>query len=801
MAYLGVPGGHKGGAVRSSTICLLAVAALAATAFGQTLEKTIWLPDSNVGLDEPTVVFHNPVTNRVYFTGAFAEYIQIYDANTHKKARRIDTLAFCANLVHCYREHEIWATAPDDGYIIVIDDRTDSMVALLEVDWPGGIAYNANMGKAYVLDIDWERVLVYDVLTRTCIDSIQLHDWPDFIVWDSTYNRVYVLGWDWEYYPIVAIDCTEDSIAEVVRGPCLGDYLLVHPARNKLYCLGCDDSCVCNQLWVYNTRDLSVDTVITLPVEWWCPGYLTLNPVSDILYAGYKEMDYPDRRRDFHYSDTIAVFDCAADALVGLVDLPGVFQPSAYCVNERNNKVYICSYQRDSVAVLGVPDSITGWIRIHQAITGSGWNRSNNEVYLAGEWGYVWILDGTSDAVTDEVDYEGKFVMSMTWSPGLERLYVEGWNGVGWLGTNDSLENWCWFDNWYSDGRLAFSTALDRLYFRDRDRMHVYDCRADSFVCTVQLPDWNCSGGIALDHVCKLYLPTWNGGCVVYDTDSDSVVLTAPGFGTRYAYQPANGLVYGWGYDSLLNVIDPRADTLVASDSGWDVRDLAVNELDNEAYFVVADHPADVFVIDGESNVVERFVSLGSDLQGLLWVDSLDLLACICSDSTFLVDCQTRQVVRTYSRGHSTWALDRTNSILYDHTPSGRVTAMHCMMDSAVVFDVVAHHLCWNETQGGMFGAFNNAVHVFSYDPVGIHSPEKPKVRTHGQLPTVVRGVLFLPPAGMTNGHVPMTISDITGRKVMDLSPGANDIRHVAPGVYFIRQEEDNTTTKVVIQR
>jgi hypothetical protein len=48
----------------------------------------------------------------------------------------------------------------------------------------------------------------------------------------------------------------------------------------------------------------------------------------------------------------------------------------------------------------------------------------------------------------------------------------------------------------------------------------------------------------------------------------------------------------------------------------------------------------------------------------------------------------------------------------------------------------------------------------------------------------------------------------IIGRKVMDLKPGPNDIRHLAPGVYFMREEgsriqgaEGPSVKKLVIQR
>jgi hypothetical protein len=53
------------------------------------------------------------------------------------------------------------------------------------------------------------------------------------------------------------------------------------------------------------------------------------------------------------------------------------------------------------------------------------------------------------------------------------------------------------------------------------------------------------------------------------------------------------------------------------------------------------------------------------------------------------------------------------------------------------------------------------------------------------------------------------SLTDISGRKVMDLRPGPNDIRHIAPGVYFVAPSpqssptrgEEATIRKVVIQR
>ncbi len=49
---------------------------------------------------------------------------------------------------------------------------------------------------------------------------------------------------------------------------------------------------------------------------------------------------------------------------------------------------------------------------------------------------------------------------------------------------------------------------------------------------------------------------------------------------------------------------------------------------------------------------------------------------------------------------------------------------------------------------------------------------------------TIVRGVLRLPPSLFT---IHTSLFDMTGRAVMSLHSGANDVGHLAPGVYFVR--------------
>jgi hypothetical protein len=73
-----------------------------------------------------------------------------------------------------------------------------------------------------------------------------------------------------------------------------------------------------------------------------------------------------------------------------------------------------------------------------------------------------------------------------------------------------------------------------------------------------------------------------------------------------------------------------------------------------------------------------------------------------------------------------------------------------------------------------------------------------------GWLPSVARGELVLNAAFGGPGSRPALL-DVSGRRVMALAPGVNDVSRLSPGVYFIRSSLGDgnpvTATKVVIQR
>jgi len=78
----------------------------------------------------------------------------------------------------------------------------------------------------------------------------------------------------------------------------------------------------------------------------------------------------------------------------------------------------------------------------------------------------------------------------------------------------------------------------------------------------------------------------------------------------------------------------------------------------------------------------------------------------------------------------------------------------------------------------------------------GVEEGPKPHATGFRHGPTIVRGILFLPRS--LDASISRSLLDISGRKVLDLIPGANDVGVLSPGVYFVR-EEPQAVRKVVI--
>jgi hypothetical protein len=78
-------------------------------------------------------------------------------------------------------------------------------------------------------------------------------------------------------------------------------------------------------------------------------------------------------------------------------------------------------------------------------------------------------------------------------------------------------------------------------------------------------------------------------------------------------------------------------------------------------------------------------------------------------------------------------------------------------------------------------------------EPYGIEEGTKSQVEMTKALPTIVRNVLYLPTSLLSP---PSSLLSVDGRRVLTLRPGANNVRGLAPGVYFVREEPQAASLK-----
>jgi hypothetical protein len=105
-------------------------------------------------------------------------------------------------------------------------------------------------------------------------------------------------------------------------------------------------------------------------------------------------------------------------------------------------------------------------------------------------------------------------------------------------------------------------------------------------------------------------------------------------------------------------------------------------------------------------------------------------------------------------------------------------------------------YVVWSHGDDGEF-----RIWFATNNPVGI--AEEPTRQPTSVQPsaTVVRNVLSLPEASSHKPQAAGALLDISGRQVMVLKPGANDVRALAPGVYFMREEPQASSPKPQVVR
>jgi YVTN family beta-propeller protein len=113
--------------------------------------------------------------------------------------------------------------------------------------------------------------------------------------------------------------------------------------------------------------------------------------------------------------------------------------------------------------------------------------------------------------------------------------------------------------------------------------------------------------------------------------------------------------------------------------------------------------------------------------------------------------------------------------------------------------------LVLNPQQHRVYSAnmWSSDVSVIKDSPLGVTEQRQLAARNPQHPATIVRGVLRLPEASGEKREARCELLDVSGRKVLELRPGPNDVSRLTPGVYFVReaQAQAQAVRKVVLTR
>ena len=204
----------------------------------------------------------------------------------------------------------------------------------------------------------------------------------------------------------------------------------------------------------------------------------------------------------------------------------------------------------------------------------------------------------------------------------------------------------------------------------------------------------------------------------------------------------------------------------------------------------------DLFSQKLDSTGARRWDSAG------VWLGSIDTSECRGHSAT--IDGRGGMI--------ATWALyrSRLNWDIYGQ----RVDSVGgpCWSDTGLAVCLgennVRYPVAVSDGDGGSIIAWNDDRGIYAQrvaGEAGVMETPNAEGRKTNTGPTVVRGVLVLNELG-TRSELPernsvmscAALLDVSGREVLGLHPGANDVRALAPGVYFVREAQAQAQAQAV---
>ena len=780
-------------AIGRLVLCAIAVGFSVCLGWSLPVPDTIKLPDSLGPLWGPPRPYHVACggSGNIYVASESSD-IMVVDGGTLQRIKRIVTNTPVNGVLLVPRHNRLYCSYPAQHRLGIVDCATNNVVGSIQITTGAGLlCYSTVSDKMYCCDTADNSVSVIGCAADTVLKVIPVGENLKAMDYDPATNKVYVATED----AVQVISCSTDSIVASIsavkgsRGFCLNQ------RRQKLYAVGpyYDGPYYGDTLFVISTAGDSVvariggvgilfphlvcneatDRLYGATVAWYivefdCSGdtltrILNTYPGWDIVCDTVKNRLYY-LGSDSHWR-YLTTFDC--ESLCQISDVR-VERLSDQLVFDQNRGRVLC-VGGESEGLLAVFDCGRDSLNPPLAVIPfDGWQLlrrhtiCNNPVshklyYRYGDGvGGLGVIDEQTNRVVRQVLLPQQWSGDLEYSRTSNKLYCACCPGLAVLdGSTDSLlkfDRGFWPDQmcWYPDSNrlFCFCHVDARMY------VAILDCRTDSVIKEIDIyDDIDAVNGFEyLDN--DFLLGAQTHGAILIDCRKDSVVMDTTIPGNVYAVTHTGDgkklyAAHHYTYDRL-EALDAHSLALLDT-VGWPYSgqvsgiSLVCSDSAHKLYWSAGDS---TLAIDTRSDTVTA--RLGLLTRGACFGHSGKYLFCPGPDEYTLTvyDARADTVAGFYP---TLWGPSCVTPI----PEQGRIFVW--CSDAALAFpDTLMSGVC---------------------------EKAAPVLRWPRQ--TVVRGVLFLPQASSRKPQA-ASLMDVSGRKVLGLHAGANDVRVLAPGVYFI---------------
>ncbi len=786
-------------------LLVMVVPALVTLLSAQELEKVIYLPDSLAGLVSADRLAVAPGTGEVYAGGGDGNCVVVFDGLTGEKRARIPLPGGVARMCYVPVETTVFCLSSLQDTVYVIDARRREVVHRIGLGARlGYLVYAAIPNKIYLSGPGSNRVVVIDCHENRVSGEVLLPGVGGAAVFSRCFERVYCFVSRAGGNLIAVIDGNSEQIIDsILLGEIGVEQMIYNPVVKKIYTIdGRSGDVAIVDCWT--------NSVLRHWVSEDVPVALCLNPDRNKVYLGESGGDVlvkvisgeddsivgvvegdnrgarslvfdPNRDRVYalDFLTPLWAIDCARDSVVGVLRYES--GESLYFSPELN-RIYTTQTQEidghNDVAIIE-PESLTISTRVPLYFypVDAQYARREDKLYCSG---YVAgsgasrlvVIDGAGNRIVAEVELPERGAGPICYSRVGGKVFVNGETLMAVVNcTSDSLERTISLPGVPGGGFAVFYQPVVNKIYRVGyavNNLLVFGCAQESVVAMIP---WN--GGAVRwfgfnPGRSRTYITAADGVWLI-DSEADTVVKTIEGdFGGDWCYVPARDWVVGaadWSLWAIGGTSD-TVDTVVNLNHTVDA--MAYDPARDKLY--IASTPGGmVYIYQGRSLRRLGFLPVPARPIGLKVDTSAGLVFCQHPDLLTVIDGKSNSIVATVPHRAREWA--------------------------PVVNPNFPRFYVLDTTTAG--------IAVWRRQVIGMEEVEPRCQGAERAIPTVVRAFLILPEkeGGMEAGFA---LFDISGRRVLELKPGVNDVRRLPAGLYLICEKTPDaerwTRARVIIQ-